>query len=307
VLTLTHQVYGLDFDGEGRLYVDQFRRPPELVRYPATGGQPERVAGLARGRALQPVELPGGVVLLGKVLGQDRLLLARKGQEPRPLLDERTATRPPVALVGRNRVAFVAGPEKAPWVVLADVEEGVAVNPRRLEGIPADGLTTLAGSHDGERLYYVRNRAVWEVVLPGDKRPEGKPLRLCDGDGVAVHPNNQEVLVQAYEGQGVKLFRVPRGGGEPVRVTVQKGTRSLASEMIGARALDAEGRQALVAVSDPGSWFWGPGLLDLDRGELRPISVSVEADYYPSNWGKDGNVLSIACPLHSDIWRFTPR
>jgi hypothetical protein len=301
VLTLTSPVYGLDVDRDGRLYLDQFRRPLEVLRFAAEGGVPERLASLARGRPLQPVDLPGGGVLLpSTVLGRDRLLLALPRREPAPLLEERVETRPPATRVGPDRLAFVAGPEQDPRVTLARLEADQVRIERRRAGVPAAGLAALAASPDGKVIYYVRGKGVWAVPADGG----GAPRRLAAGDGVAVHPNGKELLVQRFENKGVRLFRVPAEGGAARAVEV-RGPLRLVPDVIGGRAI--EGSRVLVAAASPADWFWRTALLDLETGKLAPIPVEFEGDIYPANWGSDGKVLGMAYPLKSDLWRFTQR
>jgi hypothetical protein len=233
-----------------------------------------------------------------KVSGQDRLLRAWPGKDPLPLVDA-GQTRPPVTRVGKDRLALVEGPEKEAQVVLGLIQDDEVVERRPLAGVPAAGLTALAASHNGKVIYFVRERAVWAVPAAG-----GQPRRITNGDGVAAYPDGKALLVQRFEGKGVRLFRVPADGGEGEELQV-KGERRLVPEVIGGLAINEDGR-ALVASAAPGSWFWQPALLDLARGKLEPIVLGYEADVYPSNWGRDGTVLGMAYPLRSDIWRFRP-
>jgi serine/threonine protein kinase len=308
VLTLTERPYGLDIDKDGTLFIDQFHRPLEMLRFPEREGTVEQIATVSQGRLLEPVELPDGRVLLSStVFGRDRLLLSSRGKdgkEPTPLLDEGAPAHPPAALVGSNRLAFLAdtATEGRRQVMLAQIEDGQIRPGKRLPEtmIPGTGLGALAASYDGKEIYYVHDKAVWAVPADG-----GQPRRLTDGEGVAAHPNGKELVVQRFEGQGVRMFRLTLAGGMPEEIKT-RGPLRLAPHPIGARAIDKAGR-ALVTVASPESWFWRTGLLDLETGQLDLIRVAYDGDMYPANWGTSGKVLAVGSPLKSDLWRFVPQ
>ena len=46
LLTLTNEVDGLDIGPDGSIFLDQVERPPELLRFPASGGHVEKIADL---------------------------------------------------------------------------------------------------------------------------------------------------------------------------------------------------------------------------------------------------------------------
>jgi len=90
--------FGVDVDGEDRLYFDQFQRGLEVLRFDVAGGRPERVASPSlwreTGGVNQPVEFPDGRVLLpSKLAGRDRLLAAAPRKEPVPLSECRATAR----------------------------------------------------------------------------------------------------------------------------------------------------------------------------------------------------------------------
>jgi hypothetical protein len=124
---------------------------------------------------------------------------------------------------------------------------------------------------------------------------------------VAPHPDGKRLLVQRFEGQGVRLFWVPAEGGKAREVKVRRGPLRLAPDVIGGRALDRAGR-ALVAVASPDSWPWRPAFLDLKTGRLGRLEVEYEGDIYPANWDTAyRKVIGMAYPVQSDLWLFTPQ
>jgi eukaryotic-like serine/threonine-protein kinase len=310
LLTLVSPSYGLDVDGDGRLYFDQFQRPLEVLRFAAAGGPVERVASPSRGwgetaAGGQPVELPDGRVLLpSKVSGRDQLLAGFAGKDPVPLLGEedRTETAPPAVLVGARRLAFVAGSGKDRHLKLADWEDDQWRVVRTLKGVPAEGLMGLAASPDGRTLYYVRSRQVWEVPADGSRPPQAVEA----GDGVAVFPGTGDLLVQRIEKTGVRLFQVSRPGGPPKEVRVEPGPLRLAPSWIGARAIAPDGR-VLVTATSQDSWFWRVALLDPATGRLEHIPVDFAGDVYRASWGRDGKVLGMGYAYKSELWRLAPQ
>lgn len=308
ILPLSNPIFGLDLDNQGRLFVDQFRRPPEVLRFGPEGGAVERVASLSDGQNFQPVELPDGRFLLpSRVSGRSRLLLKLPRKDP-TFLTKSGETRTPATLVGQDKLAFVAVTEKGARLMIGQPEplgdgDGIAFRDLKLlDHVPVEGLTALAASRDGTDIYYVRDRKVYAVQA---ERSQPKPLG--DGDGIAIHPNGKELVVQRLEGQGVRLFRVQLPDGPPREIPKVKGCLRLTSDTIGPHSIDERGRM-LVATASPDIWFWLPALLDLENGKLEPcIKVDYEGDIYPANWGNGGKVIGLGQSLQSDLWRFTPR
>jgi eukaryotic-like serine/threonine-protein kinase len=309
LLTLMTPSFGLDVDGQGRVYLDQFQRPREVLRFAEGGGLPERVASHSRGRgelgsAGQPVELPDGRVLLpSKVSGRDRLLAGFAGKDPTPLLEQdKGETAPPAVLMGERRLAFMAGSGKDRRLKLARLEDDEVNVVGVVKGVPAEGVTELAASPDGKTIYFVRHNHVWEVPAD-DSRP---PRKVEAGDGVAVHPVTGALLVQRFEGTGVRLSQLPRAGGPPKEVKVRPGALRLAPSALGARAIDKDGR-VLVTATSKDLWFWRPALFNPGTGELQLIPVEFDGDIYFASWGRGGKVLGMGYNYKSELWRLTPQ
>jgi eukaryotic-like serine/threonine-protein kinase len=307
LLTLTTRPFGLDVGGDGRLYVDQFQRPLEVLRFAAAGGPAERVTAPSRrpetGTVGQPVELPDGRVLLpSKAAGRDRLLAAFAGRDPVPLLEGmKGETAPPAVLVDRRRLAFVSGSGRERRLKIAELAGDQVRVSRTLKDVPGEGLMRLAASPDGGTLYYVHSNRVWEVPTDGSRPP--RPLG--PGNGVAVHPVTGDLLVQRYGRTGVRLYRVPPRGGAEREVEVHEGPLRLAPYAIGGRAIDRDGR-ALLPVTSRDSWFWGLALLGPKGGKLQRVPVDFLGEVYLANWGRDGKVLGMGYTLKSELWRLTP-
>jgi hypothetical protein len=299
-------------DGGGGIYLDQIDRPLEVIRFPAPAAgrsdppAVERIAAPAlwheTGAIGRPLQLPDGRVLLPtKAGGRDRLLVAAPGKDPVPLLDDgREETAMPASVVGPRRVAFVAGSGKDRRLRLAALEEdGVRLEPVEL-AVTGEGLTALAASPDGKALYYVQSRQVFEVPTDGS-RP---PATLGPGDGVTVYPASGALLVQRFEGAGVRLFRLPRPAGQPEEIRVKPGSSRLVTLPMGGGMIHRDGR-VLVASTSNDSWFWRTAILTAD-GDLQPVPAAFDGDVHPAGWATDDRILGTGYSLRSELWRFRP-
>jgi serine/threonine protein kinase len=303
VMTLTTPVWGMDVDATGEIFLDQIYRPLEVIRF--AGPDPSAVERLAApsmwretGTIGGPLQLPDGrVVLPSKTAGRDRLLVAVPGKDPEPLLaDSREESAPPATMVGPRRLAFVAGSGTDSRLRLATLDaNGARLEPTDL-GVAGQGLTALAATPDGRTLFYVQSRHVHEVSTDGLQTRKLEP-----GDGVAVNPTTGDLVIQRFEGGGIRFVRLPRPAGQRQEVKVQQGSSRLATVAIGAGAIDRDGR-LLVASTTPDSWFWRPAVLS-PNGELRPIPVAFDGDIYPAGWSKNDRVLGMGYSLRSELWR----
>jgi hypothetical protein len=307
LFTLITSAFGLDVDSAGRVYIDQFHRPLEVLRFDAAGGPVERVATLSRrppgGTGGMPVELPDGrVLLVSRVAGHGRLLLGGlAGKDPVPLLEGKDETSAPAVLIGDRLLAFCSGRGKDRRLKVAALEDDQARVVRTLEGVRADGLMRLAASLDGKTLYGVESRQVWRVPVRG-----GRAEKVASGDGVAVHPVTGDLLIQRFEKDGVRLYQITGKTGPRQEVKIQPGPWRLVPLAIGGRAIDKDGR-ILVGATAKDDWFWRAALLDSRSGRLERIGVDYDGEVYPANWGRNNKVLALGFPLRSELWRLTPR
>ncbi len=308
VLTLTTEVWGLDVDATGALYLDHVQRPLEVIRFAATpagsSGSPiEHIASPSlwqeTGAIGLPLQLPDGrVIFPSKAGGRDRLLVAIPGKGQRPLLDDsRTETAPPVALVGPRRLAFLAGSGPNSRLRLAVLEDdGVRLEPEDL-GVSGEKLTALTASPDGKTLYYVNGHRLFEVPADGSTSPK----ELDRADGIAVYPATGDLLEQRFKKGGMRLVRSTRTARTLQEIQIKQGSLRPAPVAIGGGAIDRNGRVVLATTSKD-SWFWRPAILQPD-GELKPITVPYEGDIYPAGWSTGDRVLGMGYAFRSDLWR----
>jgi Tol biopolymer transport system component len=275
--------------------------PAELLRFPATGGVPDRLNPIASSLVAGPLEMPGGGLLVpSQVLGRRRLLLSSPDGSLRPFLDLTEQATPPAALVGANRVAFLSGSVGQPAVLtVATVPEGRVV--RRLEetrGIAPQGLVA---SPDGRTLYYVNAGSLFAVDVEG-----GSPRKLRPANGVALDPREPaSLLVQVNEPDGVKLHRVPLSGGSELPILFASPLRLVPIPLTGA-AIGPDGRVA-VTVTSSDTVSRSVALLDPATAALERIPLVYDGDVQYPAWSHDGTLLAVGVSIRSGLWRFQPQ
>jgi hypothetical protein len=297
LLTVTTRPVSISTGPDASHYVCLSESTQEVLRFPATGGVPERL-GAARGALTSPATLPDGRVLLpGLVAGRRRLLLRSASGEMRPLVDTSDQTAPPVATLGGSRAVFLAGPPGAPpSLVLASIEEGRIL--RRLPGTEGAAPQDLAASFDGRTVYYPDRGTLWAIDVDGD----APPRKFVPGHGVAAFPDGIELLVQRNGMNGVSLYRVPVTGGNELRIPLH-GDLRLAPVPLSGRAVGTDGR-VVVTVAARNSWRWGPAFLDPVTGVVEAIPVVFAGDVQSTGWSGGESLVGLGVSLRTELWRF---
>ncbi len=303
LLTLTLPVWFMDVGKDGELYLDQVDRPEESVRFAASGGTVESLAGSQSPSYSVPetFQLPDGRVVFNSLIGgQSRLVVAKPAGETAPFIQTNEETSFPGCLVGKTEIAFVLGPPNRAVVALASIADGRIV--RRLSGIPAaPGIGPhLAASPDGKTLYYAASGTVWAVPAEG-----GPAHRIGPGDSVAPEPDGKSLIVGVMGKEGGQLFRVSASGGKEQPIPFQSAMRVAPIDLLSPNAVAKDGR-VLVSVASPDAWFYGAGFVDPRTGRLARIPLDFTGDLLAPGWLPDGRVLSTAWPLKTTIWRFRP-
>jgi len=300
LFSVTGKPWGLDAGAGGDLFVSTMDNPAELLRFPASGGPPDRLGAMASSLATSPVELEDGSLLIpSQLLGRRRLLRSSPDGPPRPLLDLAEQATPPAAPVGRHLVAFLSGRVGEPSVLtLATLPEGRVV--RRLEetrGIAPQGLVA---APDGRTLYYVNAGALYAIDAE-----KGAPRRMRAANGVALDAREPAALVvQVNEADGVRLFRVPLDGGSELSILFA-GPLRLAPIPISGAAVGPDGRIA-VTVTAPDLLWRGIALLDPATATLERIAIGYDGDVEYPVWSRDGSLIAVGISPRSSLWRFQP-
>jgi serine/threonine protein kinase/WD40 repeat protein len=302
LLTLTSVPWTIDFAADGSLYIDQTDRPLQILDVARSGGTPEVVASLEfytyTYSLSAPVDLPDGRFLLPSIIsGRSRLVLAKPGESPVPLLETNEETSPPMTRVGNGEVAFTVGSSPAKSLAIASVKNGRILH--RFKATEGKDIGTVAASPDGKVLYYASSGKIWLVPSQG-----GNPHEICSGDGVVADPNGRDLIVNLI-GEGlVRLERVPLAGGpaEPIQL---KSDLPLSPTSLGSRAINKKG-ELLVSVAPRDSWFFGLAIVDLSTGKMTRIPLNYAGDTLYPAWASDGSILVTAETMNAHIWRFRP-
>jgi len=300
LFTLSAQPNNIDVARDGAIYVDQVSPGTEIGRI-SSDGQAIRLAELANlALGVGALPLPDGRLLAEvRAGGTRRLVVVTSGREPAPFvptLDEETLG--PIAMLGPDRLLFIAGAEGRRHVAVASIADGLLV--RRLSGINGNEVTAIAGSPDGKTVFYVTSGVVWSVPVE-----DGEPHRIRRGDYVAVDPQGQYLVVQTNEIDTVRLLRVPLSGGPEAEIPIRSDLRIAPDSGLAPNAIHPDGR-ILVRVVSPESWFWPPAILDQKTGTLTPVLKEWNADYTLSGWSSAGDIVSVVWTARSRLWRFRP-
>ncbi|MBK9090290.1 MAG: protein kinase [Holophagales bacterium] len=297
LLTVTTRPSNISAGPDGSYYVCLSENSLEVLRFPVSGGIPDRL-GTARGALSSPAILSDGrVVLPGLVAGRRQLLLRSASGEMRPLVETTDQTAPPIATLAGGRAVFLAGPLGAPpGLVLASIEEGRIL--RRLPGTEGVAPQDLAASPDGRTVYYPDRGNLWSIDVDGGSPPR----KLGAGHGIAAFPDGEELLVQRNGMNGVDLFRVPVAGGHELRIPIQ-GDLRLAPVPLSGRAIGPDGR-VVVTVAARSSWHWGPAFLDPVTGAVERIPVTFDGDLQSPGWADGESLVGLGVSLRTELWRF---
>ncbi len=297
LLTLTTRPSSVHSGPDGSLWVCLSQNATDVLRFPVSGGVPERL-GSARGALASPVVLADGRLLVpGLVAGRRRLLVRSPSGETRPLVDTAEVTAPPVATLGGTRAVFLSGPAgTAPGLVLASIAEGRILH--RLPGTEGAAPQGLAASPDGRTVYYPDRGSLWAVEVDGG----APPRRVGAGHGVAVFPDGTELLVQRNGPDGAALFRVPVSGVYELAVPLG-GDLRLAPAPLSGSAVGRDGR-IVVTVASRDTLTWAPALLDPGSGTFERIPVVYDGDIQSAGWTGDGSLVGLGVNLRTELWRF---
>ena len=302
IVTLTEQPLYLDIGPDGSLYVDQIDQPANLLRFAPASGALERIplpSVTANATVQSTLPLPDGRVLLtGRVVGRDRVLVMAPGKDPVPFVGTDEETTGPLAMVGEDTFVFVAGTVPTRTLALASVADGRIT--RRLTRVNAGAIQGLAGSPDGTTIFYVDSGTVWSVPA-GD----GEPRKIRGGNGVAVDPRGRDLLISLNETAGVRLIRMPIAGGSEQVVPLPSGLRLAPTPTLTGNAIGQDGRIA-VRLVPVDSWFWPAAIFDPATGRVERIPGGDQADMMPPGWTNDGRLVTVALQIRGSLWRFTP-
>ena len=284
----------------GTLYVGFSDGVADLLRIPAAGGLPERVASAPASLVMTPVEFEDGRLLVpGLVAGRRQLLVTGEGGDLRPFTGLSDPTFPPAARVGPRAVAFLTGPANAaPLLGIASRLDGRLL---KKHALPKGAVpSSLAASRDGRTVFFADGGTIWSVDASS-----GAAKAFCPGHGVAGFPDADDILVQRNAASGVQLVRVALAtrAETPVLVT---GPLKIAPAPLSGGAIGADGRILVSAVS-PETWLPSPAVLDPATGALALVPARAAGEILTASWGRGGTILAMALGANGEFWSFRPR
>jgi eukaryotic-like serine/threonine-protein kinase len=296
LFSVTGSVNYLDIGTDGSIYSDQQLLSRLVLRFAREGGHAEKVVSLPLGNYGQMCVLPGDRIAFFSLVGdRSRLMTVEVGKNPVPLLNTNEETAPPLTAAGANEVAFLIGPESNRFIALASTANGRITQRIRLDKGP---IGSLAASPDGKTLYCAAGGTVWSVPRAGE------PRKLCAGDQVAVEPGGQNLLVKVIETPRVRLIRVPLNGAPPREIPFA-GPWRLTPYPLESAGITKDGRM-IAQLASLDSWYFVPGLIDLETGKTTRIAVDFLGDYLSLAWTSGGWIVAEVNEFRSSLWRFRP-
>ena len=288
-------------EGEsGTLYVGFAESAGDLLRFPPSGGIPERIAATPPNLLMTPVEFPDGRLLVpGVVAGRRQLLVTGSEGDLRPFLGSSDATFPPVAVAASGVAALLTGTSGSPpQLGLASVADGRLLKRHALPKgtVPA----ALAASRDGKTFFFADGGTIYSLDAA-----TGATKKLCAGHGVAGDPGADEVVVQRNAASGVQLVRVALATGVETPVPVS-GPLKLAPASLAQGAIGPDRRILVTAISQD-TWAPIPAILDPGTGVVTPVPVSYDGEIVATAWGRNGSILGMGLGARGEFWIFRPR
>ena len=300
LLILSASTGGLDVGTDGSIYVAQRQRFAEALSYWPSTGKVEHLAlpdTADNEFASMILQLPDGRLLFdASAAGRPQLSVIAPGKEAVPFVETEEPTVGPMALLGKDRIAFLIGTPPNRQVAVASLADSRIV--RRLDRPNAGSVEALAGSPDGKTLYYAEAGVIWAVPSDG-----GESRRVHEGNRLAIDPVDQSLIIESFTNDGVKLVRFPRVGGAEQPIPMPSGVRLLHD--FSSAAVSSDGRIA-IQWAPKDSWFWPSAILDPRSGKILELPVAHEFDMPYPGWGPDGRLVSLALPIRSALWRFSP-
>jgi hypothetical protein len=280
---------------DGSLYLDLVGRRASLLRLSAPPRALEQFPAFSFDVSSILV-LNGGRIAMATGGGKPQVLIGLPGSEPRPFLQVDEPSSGPLAPVGRDGIAFVAGAKERPRIVLASLADGHVLRDIPLQaGVPS-GLAT---SPDGGTIYYVQSGSVYAQAA------SGPPRRLGDGDTVTIDPAGRYLYAKQFSGDPIRLIRFDVISGETSEVAIPSEFR-LTSVGLSPTAVDANQRM-LIDTSSPLEWFYRAAILDLRSGAMTSVPMPHLGDCLSPGWGADGAIYCNSVGLTASLWRYQQR
>jgi Tol biopolymer transport system component len=286
--------YGIDTEADGVIVVDQSEHPKEIVRL--TDGHAQPIASPSGVTPSTFALLPDGrVAWTETVSGRTRIAAFERGKPPAPLFNTSEQTGTPATMAGPGTLAFLVGdPGKQ------EIAVGSVATRRITTRIPFDKgvIVEMTSSPDGKTLYCVADHGIWAVRSAG-----GAPVRIHDGDSVTIDPDGKFLVAITGIAAKLQVYKVPLDGGAPIEIVLQGDLRP--TQFLGPHGVSRDGR-LLTPLASASSWYYLPGVIDVASGRAALVPTDVPGDYRSMTWTADGQIIAIAAPFRSSVWKFSP-
>jgi hypothetical protein len=282
----------VDVGGDGSLYLDQVGRPRSILYLSARGDTLRELSTPVLDGA-PALALPDGRTAVATSGAKARVLIGTATGEFRPFLQTDEPTTGPLAVAGRDAIAFVIGLEKHQRIAIASITDG-----HILREIPlaAGAPSGIAVSPDRSIVYYAQNSGIYALAGTSPAR------RLGEGDTLTLDPSGRYLYAKQFGKDPIRLVRIDTVSGEQTTVPVPSEPR-LTPVVLSSTAVDANERM-LVETSSPLNWFYRAALLDLRTGTMTPIRTAHVGDCVSPGWGADASILCNAVGLTGSLWRY---
>jgi hypothetical protein len=301
LLTLTMSPWLMGVARDDGIYVDQVHRPSELLRFPVSRRVPEQLgispSFLSYGHG-GVLSLPDGRVLMGSSSGGRYRALVTTPGGLLPFVDTTDDTSTPTAVLGQAEVAFLEGSGANRRIAISSIPDDRII--RRVNA-PAGEITSMAASPDGGTIYCVASGVLWAVT--SKQAQSGAPRRITEGDGVAVDPRNGDLIVEIFGADGVRLVRMPAGGGPKQEISFREGSFVVWPIPLSPSAVGHDGR-ILMQGGANNTWSYYAGVVDPERKSVQVVPLNYDGDVVVPGWTKDGKIVAVGFRYRMNLWRF---
>ncbi len=286
--------YGLDTALEGAIILDQTERPVSLVHL--ANGRTQTIASPANSLRPPFAVLPDGRAAWTETIsGRTRIAAFEAGKPPVPLLNTSEQTATPATIAGPGTLAFLVGdPGKQEIAIGAPANRRITARLPFYKGV----IVAMTASPDGKTIYCVADHAIWAVPSAG-----GPPVRIHDGDSVTIDPEGKFLVAITDLAARLQVYKIPLDGGAASEIVLQGDLRP--TQFLGPHGVSRDGR-LLIPLASAESWYYLPGVIELSTGRASLIPTDSPGDYRSMNWTPDGQIMAIAAPFRSSIWKFSP-
>jgi hypothetical protein len=295
LLTLTTPVWYLDEAADGVIYTDQVSRAEMLLRFPPSGGTPERLTETYQQEMPVFAVLHDGRPLVFTNSGTtSRFVIVEPGGAFSPLVESNERCGPPAAVIDDRRLAVMTD-KKPAEIAIVSIADG-----RIVARVPLQHrqVSSMAASPDGKTIFYAADGFVWSMPIAG-----GTARKLAPADNVAADPNGRDLIVSLAENESTRLVRVPVAGGAAQPIELKGEVRPM--NILTNSAVGPDGRVVAYAAS-ASRWSYMPAMLDPKTHTVTRIPLNFDGEVTDLAWSPGGKLTATGKVYNFAIWRFRP-